>query len=73
MNLVYTRALFTIVAASGESASAGLPGVQPDSRRRHQRRRTLNDQTQFMLVDDLEFALDNCTWVTRAWTYVDVY
>jgi hypothetical protein len=68
MDSVYLGALFTIVAASGDSASSGISGVRPGSRMRFQRRRTVGHQTKLILADDIELQLEKCPWVTRGWT-----
>ena len=66
MGSIYLKAIFTIVAAAGKDADAGLPGVRPWSR-------TVDQQS----VDILLTAIDgphydgevrNSTWSTRGWT-----
>lgn len=68
MTEVYTGALFTIVAATGQHAQSGLPGTRAGSRPRAQRRATLGDGKEFALLDDVELLLDHAPWATRAWT-----
>jgi hypothetical protein len=66
MGSIYLMAIFTIVAAAGQDANAGLPGVRPWSR-------TVDQES----VDALITAIDgpyysgevrNSTWSTRGWT-----
>ena len=68
MTEVYTGALFTIVAATGQHAQSGLPGVRASSRPQAQRRAALGDGKEFALLDDVELLLDRAPWATRAWT-----
>ena len=69
MNLVYKHAFLTIFAATGEDANAGLPGLQPDSRRPLQA--TASIGPGLGLVYPLSHAsLGMSAWGGRGWTYV---
>ena len=69
LHIIYQRAQFTIVAANGDDAEAGLPGVGPESRPQHQQ---ISNIQGFRLVQkslDLDIALLPSYWRTRAWTF----
>jgi len=69
MNLVYKHAFLTIFAATGEDANAGLPGLQPDSRRPLQA--TASIGPGLGLVYPLSHvSLGMSAWGGRGWTYV---
>lgn len=67
MDLIYSRAIFTLVAMDGDSSDYGLPGVQPHSRplRCHQL------ATKHVVAEKLQFQAiyNNSAWSTRGWTY----
>lgn len=64
MDKIYSNAMFTIIAASGADANAGLPGLQEGSG---------NVVTGFVegvqLVKSAELDLSETTWLQRGWTY----
>ena len=69
MNTIYEGTYLTIIAAAGEDAEAGLPGVTPDSR---------DIRQYFEVVDGMRLAVAMLTltqqivesrWASRAWTY----
>ncbi|KAF1996982.1 HET-domain-containing protein [Amniculicola lignicola CBS 123094] len=79
MALVYSCAIATIVAAAGDDANAGLPGVQPESRLAWQRIETIQgrsftnrwefDAPTSRSYRDLNHFLEMSTWITRGWTF----
>jgi hypothetical protein len=69
MDVVYSGSYFTIVAASGNNAAVGLPGVRESSGRRPLRRCAISASKELMLAEDIELQLENCPWVVRGWTY----
>jgi hypothetical protein len=69
LHIIYQRALFTIVAAHGESAEAGLPGVGPGSRPGHQQVSNIQGLRLAQISLDLDIALLSSYWRTRAWTF----
>lgn len=69
MGNIYSRAIFTIVAACGKGADSGLPGVQPLSRKTIQRAELVQGM---ILANELPFLHDTIGpsyWNTRGWTY----
>ncbi|PMD43155.1 HET-domain-containing protein, partial [Hyaloscypha variabilis F] len=69
LHVIYQRALFTIVAAHGESAEAGLPGIGPGSRPGHQHVSNIQGLRLAQISLDLDIALLSSYWRTRAWTF----
>ena len=68
MHRVYENAAFTIVALSGDSAEAGIAGVEDGSRKKQ----TVIKVQGFELILEelpLEGVLPSTRWATRAWTY----
>jgi len=68
MDTIYGNSVFTICAASGSDAMAGLPGALPQSRnliQQSERCGSLN----LMVVRPVESAIRKTTWNTRAWTF----
>jgi hypothetical protein len=69
LHIIYQRAQFTIIAAHGKNAEAGLPGVGPGSRPGHQ---PVSNIQGFRLAQnplDLDIALLLPYWRTRTWTF----
>ncbi|CAH0047177.1 unnamed protein product [Clonostachys solani] len=73
MDLIYSRATLTIVAASGSNANSGLPGLDSGSRDLgpyHFKNRFPESVYEFSVArsrpSDL---LGSSTWSTRGWTY----
>ncbi|TGO17498.1 hypothetical protein BTUL_0017g00790 [Botrytis tulipae] len=69
MDLVYSNARATIVAASGNSASDGLPGISVP---RYQAHAEIGE-THLIEVSDVESDIMLSKWFTRAWTYQEWY
>ena len=65
MGNIYSQALFTIVAAAGTNANAGLPGVRAFSR--------WSECVQGMILANelpqLEDVIEQSYWNTRGWTF----
>ena len=70
MHIIYDRAFMTIVAASGEDAQAGLPGVCPRSRAQQQRLEEISPELTLTCPKHIVDALDQSVYESRAWTYV---
>jgi hypothetical protein len=66
MSIIYGCATLTIVALSGQSSNAGLPGVS--SPRRMPVKETVNGRTLFTMPSETSAELDTSLWITRAWT-----
>ncbi|ETS84258.1 hypothetical protein PFICI_02283 [Pestalotiopsis fici W106-1] len=70
MDHVYTRAALTIVAAGGDGADAGLPGLVPGSRSLTQVVADYSSELKLVtLQPDCQLAVETTTWNTRGWTY----
>ncbi len=71
MDSIYGHAVVTIVAASGNDANAGLPGIHK-LRHRMQRPFVVNDVILSQTKDPVtrgQSYLGDCTWMTRGWTF----
>lgn len=69
MDTIYENALVTIVAASGSSASHGLPGLRKGTRRMLQGREIFYRTAYGCPLPPLDEAILNSTWNERGWTY----
>jgi hypothetical protein len=70
MDLIYARATLTIVAAFGDDADSGLPGVSWDiPRTQQQRRHNVHGLVVANMLDSLDDAVNFSAWNTRGWTY----
>ncbi|KAJ2987586.1 hypothetical protein NUW58_g4422 [Xylaria curta] len=67
MNLIYGGAELTIIAASGEDASAGLPGIRETPRQT--RRLVRSGHYTFWMSRDISMSFRSSRWNTRGWTY----
>ena len=65
---IYHHSHLTIVAASGETSHAGLPGLRPGTRRITQHKETVLGTTLASTCPDLDTVLSTCPWHRRAWT-----
>ncbi|KAI8650846.1 HET domain-containing protein [Fusarium keratoplasticum] len=68
MDMIYNAAFCTIVAACGEDASFGLPGVGLTARS-EQPAICLNGQVWVSSLRDPAPAIKTSTWANRGWTY----
>ena len=69
MGSIYSQALFTIVAASGTHANAGLPGVRAFSRKSKQRTECVQGMILANELPQLEDVIKQSYWNTRGWTF----
>ena len=69
MGNIYSQALFTIVAASGSNANAGLPGVRAFSRNSTQRTEYVQGMILANELAQHEDIIEQSHWNTRGWTY----
>lgn len=69
MGNIYGMALFTVVAAYGDNANSGLPGVTPQSRKVSQRTEVIQNMLLSNEARHLEHVLPQSHWNTRGWTY----
>ena len=72
MDLIYQSAEFTIIAAAGDGADFGLPGVRPGSRA-PQSRIILNVIIWTSVPMQPANVIPRSTWNTRAWTFQEGY
>jgi Heterokaryon incompatibility protein (HET) len=68
MHLIYERAFLTVVAASGMSAAAGLPGFRKDTRGVSQCIATVRPGLRLVAPKSLSDSLRKSSYETRAWT-----
>lgn len=75
MGAIYSNAYCTVIAAAGEGAQAGLPGVSNSCRRQQ---REVN--TRGVTLIELPYSkshgsalLSSSKWATRGWTYQECY
>lgn len=73
MDRIYANASVTIVAAVGNNADAGLPGVSKTHRPRQPEFRVPGTETVLLSIPDGELGLKNSTWAKRGWTYQEGY
>ena len=69
MGNIYSQALVTIIAASGNNANAGLPGVRAFSRNSAQRTECVQGMILANELPPLEDIIGQSYWNTRAWTF----
>jgi hypothetical protein len=71
MGSIYSRALFTIIAAYGDHANCGLPGVEHGTREQVQRILKLGGCELLTVIDihKTPSGIDGTTWAQRAWTF----
>lgn len=71
MDKIYANAFFTIIAAAGDDAQTGLPGVTKLHRRRQHGIR-VRDVTLLELPNSHDDVYSS-TWASRGWTYQECY
>ncbi|KAM0261502.1 hypothetical protein ACHAQJ_002184 [Trichoderma viride] len=70
MDEIYEGAAFTIIAAAGENAMHGLPGVGSTSRLAQPKYKfTTSNVTLVSSLQDPRLLVERSTWYTRGWTY----
>ena len=68
MGDIYSGALLTIIAAWGDNAEAGLPGVSADTTRKPQHVVRLDGLEMVEVLPLLGDARKRSTWMSRGWT-----
>ncbi|KAF2492972.1 HET-domain-containing protein [Lophium mytilinum] len=68
MDIIYSQAILTIVAASGSSADAGIPGVRPKSRSFEQHISSIDGKELISTRHDSIPFIVNSPWYSRGWT-----
>jgi len=68
MDLIYEKAIMTIVAATGDNANAGLPGVREGNRFITQYVEQIIPGIKLAVYNDLDNFLRPSTYSRRAWT-----
>lgn len=71
MDKIYANASLTIIAAAGDNAQTGLPGVTK-LHRRQQREIRVRDVTLLELPNS-EYDVHSSRWASRGWTYQECY
>ncbi|CCT76122.1 related to tol protein [Fusarium fujikuroi IMI 58289] len=69
MDLIYERSLLTIIAASGNDADAGLPGVRARSRQALKQTVEVKPGISLGLYMDLSTLLKASSYSSRGWTF----
>jgi len=69
MDEIYASASFTIIAAAGDNADSGLPGVNKWSREVQRQIITIQDVEVSNTVPRLKPTAERSPWNTRGWTY----
>jgi hypothetical protein len=71
MGSIYSRALFTIIAAAGDHANSGLPGVEQGTREQVQKILKLANCELLTVIDvrKTPSGIDGTKWAQRAWTF----
>jgi hypothetical protein len=72
MDLIYTSAVLTLVAAAGSNPSYGLSGVS-NARRVSYRATYIGDVRVFFAPDEVYRAVADSVWFTRGWTFQEGY
>lgn len=73
MDLIYERAYVTILAADGDSAESGLPGVRETPRKVRQSPASLKAGLKIMQIQSLDRHLNQSIWASRGWTFQEQY
>ncbi|KAF2489918.1 HET-domain-containing protein, partial [Lophium mytilinum] len=68
MNLIFEHSELTIIAASGNDPSYGLPGVNGNPRRTYPSV-TIKDHTFHPFLSNAAHEITHSMWNTRGWTY----
>lgn len=72
MDVVYSAAVLTIVAASGTDAYAGLPGMFPGTRTTHQPVESIQELRFAAMPPRLPDTMSRLCWNTRGWTFQEM-
>ncbi|KUJ06678.1 HET-domain-containing protein, partial [Mollisia scopiformis] len=69
MDLIYASATLTIVAAAGDHANSGLPGIRRWSRTAKRQTITIQDIEISNILPRMADTAEKSVWNTRGWTY----
>jgi len=69
MNKIYAGAHITIVCASGEDSWAGLPGVNPGTRKVNREVHIIDNLPLSTVEPSFRQAMEGTVWSTRGWTF----
>jgi hypothetical protein len=69
MDVIYRRAILTLVAAAGSDANAGLPGISPGLSRKEVPATFIYGFDLVAIPEDGEFEVNKSKWNSRAWTF----
>lgn len=69
MDLIYAAATMTIVAAAGDNANSGLPGISEWPRTIQRQTITIEDVEISNILPRLADTAERSVWNTRGWTY----
>ncbi|CCM05326.1 uncharacterized protein FIBRA_07540 [Fibroporia radiculosa] len=72
MDLIYSKAAFTIFAAGGEAARARLPGLLPGTRSPDQQIEIVQGLHLALPLPSLRETLAQSIWDTRGWTFQEL-
>ncbi|KAF1990590.1 HET-domain-containing protein [Aulographum hederae CBS 113979] len=68
MDLIYSAAKITLIAAAGAASSHGIPGVSSSSTRTPLQSIEVSKTIAFVPIKHAKDAIQNTVWATRAWT-----
>ena len=68
MDLVYEYSYVSVIAAHGDGAESGLPGVGQTPRQGRQDTELLKPGMEIMRVHSLDEHLNKSVWASRGWT-----
>jgi hypothetical protein len=68
MNVIYGCAALTIVAAAGSNSNAGLPSLNPNSRKSFIIDEEIQGVRLITSLPDFAQSINNSTWESRGWT-----
>ncbi|KAG8214239.1 heterokaryon incompatibility protein-domain-containing protein [Butyriboletus roseoflavus] len=71
MGSIYSNALFAVIAAAGDHANSGLPGIERGSREQVQKSLKFADCELLTVIDVRHTAsgINDTIWAERAWTF----
>jgi hypothetical protein len=69
MDITYSSAFLNIVAAAGDNADFGIPGVSSLERSTAQKKTKLHDCEIVQTIPSMLKIVDSSVWNTRGWTY----
>ncbi|KAF2717514.1 HET-domain-containing protein [Polychaeton citri CBS 116435] len=72
MDVIYTNSILTLVAASGTDAEAGLPGLEPETRRPNQHIESIGGLRLVANGPELRQVMASLRWNARGWTFQEL-